>query len=330
MILSIIVPVYNVEQYLERCVDSLIAQDLDATDYEIIMVNDGSTDNSQTVAEGLVQKYPNVSLYNQKNLGLSGARNTGMLHAQGKYIMFVDSDDYLECNCLKKLIDTCENFDLDVCHYYLTVQNKKGSFSRSKPNLLQFERIYTGKEVLQNGLLIGSVCSNIYKTVLLQKYKLFFFIGITHEDVEFSMRLYSHVQKLMIVDMDVYYYSYNTQSISRDVVNYEKVNKYVSDSAIIARLTLDYAAQHVDDPEIRDILIRRTNSSIVGNLVGLLKKPIHPLCIVQNLIQAYRDNGVYPVRGKCLNRKVRLMGIILSSKKIYLTLYAYRHRKHEV
>ena len=90
MILSIIVPVYNVEKYLERCVDSLIDQNLDIEDYEIILVNDGSTDDSQKVAECLVDKYSNVSLYCQENRGLSGARNTGMRHAKGKYFLFVD------------------------------------------------------------------------------------------------------------------------------------------------------------------------------------------------------------------------------------------------
>lgn len=325
MILSIIVPVYNVEQYLERCVDSLIAQDLDAADYEIIVVNDGSTDNSQTVAEGLVQKYPNVSLYNQTNLGLSGARNTGMLHAQGKYMMFVDSDDYLERNCLKRLIDTCEKNELDVCHFRLKwlPGNHIGSIGD-----LQFDKIYSGKEILKDGCLIGSACSNVYKSELLHSRHLSFYQGITHEDVEFTTRLFCCATRAMIIEDIVYYYVNNPVSLSKDK-SYEKENKYVCDSAVIARLAKDYALKYVDDAEVKDLVERRVNSSIVGNFVSLLRTPTRPTSIVRNLIQAYRDNGLYPVTGKCLNWKARLMGLVLSNEKLFMNLYARKRRKYE-
>ena len=107
MILSIIVPVYNVEKYLERCIESLIHQDIEPSDYEIIMVNDGSTDHSGIIAEQLTSKYENIILFNQRNQGLSGARNSGLKLCRGKYVMFVDSDDFLEKNSLMYLITLC-------------------------------------------------------------------------------------------------------------------------------------------------------------------------------------------------------------------------------
>ena len=93
--LSIIVPVYNVEKYLERCINSLINQDLCRNEYEIIIVNDGSTDYSGDIAKAIQSKVENIHLYEQVNGGLSAARNTGLKYACGKYVIFVDSDDYL-------------------------------------------------------------------------------------------------------------------------------------------------------------------------------------------------------------------------------------------
>ena len=325
--ISIIVPVYNVEQFLERCVDSLVAQDLDTSEYEIIMVNDGSTDNSRGVAERMVGKYPNVSLLCQKNRGLSGARNTGMGHARGKYIMFVDSDDYLEKNCLKHLVDVCLQNNLDICHFQLTWVSDRSTL-RGSIGTLKYDTIYSGSDILRDGSLIGSACSNLYKSAFLKENHLTFYEGITHQDVEFVTRFFCCSPKVMLVDDEVYYYVYNPQSISKSK-SFEKENKYVCDSAVIARLAKDYAAQYVEDEEVKDLVERRANSSVIGNLVGLLRKPVRPLPIVENLLQAYCDNGLYPVKGKCLNWKSRLMGLFLSNRKMYLSLYARKRRKYE-
>ena len=103
--ISVVLPVYNVEEYLERCIDSIINQGIKETDYEIILVNDGSTDGSFDICRKYEKSLSCIRCYSQKNQGLSVARNTGISHAQGQYIMFVDSDDYIEKNCLfKKLL----------------------------------------------------------------------------------------------------------------------------------------------------------------------------------------------------------------------------------
>ena len=95
---SIVVPVYNVEAYLEKCLDSLVNQNFD--NYEVIIVNDGSTDKSKEIAQRYENKYSNVVLIDQKNKGLGGARNTGIEAVKGEYILFVDSDDYIHPDTL--------------------------------------------------------------------------------------------------------------------------------------------------------------------------------------------------------------------------------------
>lgn len=326
--LSIIVPVYNVEQTLERCVDSLIDQDLDVESYEIIMVNDGSIDQSQTIANMLVGKYPNVLLFNQENQGLSGARNTGMQNARGKYLMFVDSDDYIATNCLKKLVDTCEKHSLEVCHFSLTSVREKGNF-RGSIGSLKTDTIYSGYDILLDGRLIGSACSNLYLRSFMDKYQLMFYRGITHEDVEFSMRLYCHVKRVLIIKDEIYFYTYNTSSLSKDRRNIEKENKYVCDAAVIGRLSKEYVQQHVKDERIKDLVIRRVNTSVVANLYTLLKQKSRPALVVENLIDAYRENGLFPIWGKCLNWKSRLMGFVFCNAYLYKKIYRFKRRKFE-
>lgn len=100
--LSIIVPVYNAEEYIEGCVNSLLKQDLSEQEYEIILINDGSTDNSPKLAQKLKEQNNNIVLLSQENKGQSVARNKGMDIAKGKYIMFVDADDKLYPNVIKR------------------------------------------------------------------------------------------------------------------------------------------------------------------------------------------------------------------------------------
>ena len=136
MKLSIIVPIYNVAPYLRKCVDSLLVQDI--SDSEIILVDDGSTDDSGWIADELVNAFrlsPLASrlllrVIHQSNAGLSAARNTGIAAATGNYIMFVDSDDYLQPNVLGTLMEQVEREHLDVLRFrYQNVVHPKGNQS---------------------------------------------------------------------------------------------------------------------------------------------------------------------------------------------------------
>lgn len=115
--LSIIIPVYNVEKYVGRCLESCLDQDLPKDEYEIIVVNDGTQDNSVQVIEKYIKPENNVTLIHRENGGLSAARNTGLKHAQGEYVWFVDSDDWIEKDSLSKLIQYIKKYDLDVFRF---------------------------------------------------------------------------------------------------------------------------------------------------------------------------------------------------------------------
>ena len=119
MLLSIILPIYNMEEYLTKCLDSILRQGLDDTEYEVILVNDGSTDSSQKICEEYIASHQNFRLINQKNGGVARARNTGINASTGKFIAFLDPDDYLLDNGLKIAFRKyADRDDIDVIHFY--------------------------------------------------------------------------------------------------------------------------------------------------------------------------------------------------------------------
>ena len=129
--LSLIVPVYNVAPYLQKCVDSLLAQDYD--DYEIILIDDGSTDNSPQICDEYAEKGSPIRVIHQANAGLSAARNAGIKAAEGKYLCFVDSDDYWEPNVLGSMMAQIERDDLDVLRFkYQNVNERYEVFNPNK------------------------------------------------------------------------------------------------------------------------------------------------------------------------------------------------------
>ena len=203
---SIIVPVYNVELYLEKCLYSLVNQTL--KDIEIIVVNDGSTDNSQKIIEKFQAEYTNVKGFVKKNGGLSDARNYALPYAKGEYIGYVDSDDYVELDMFEKLYKKAieDNSDIVECnlfHDYLNYQDKEIG-----------KKLYDKKEMLMVGRSV--VWNKIYKREWLLNSGVQFSKGLIYEDVEFYSKLILHLRKISYIDDVLIHYVQRGSS-----VNYE-------------------------------------------------------------------------------------------------------------
>lgn len=112
--LSFIIPAFNCSKYISDCILSLIQQDLSPENYEIIIINDGSTDNTRSILTDFQEKYKNIKVYDQDNHGRDYARNQGVKKAKGDYIWFIDNDDYITANCIKKLISTAQTLNLQL------------------------------------------------------------------------------------------------------------------------------------------------------------------------------------------------------------------------
>lgn len=188
--LSIIIPVYNVEDYLAECLDSVFSQNLD--NCEVICVNDGSPDNSRNILSDYQKKYPAIVIVDRPNGGLSAARNSGLEVAQGEYIYFLDSDDYLLDGSLAKALAFAASHSLDIACFNVKKGEKFFYFTEKKP----LQGIFPGKTYYPdyykaNGFFPPSaVWMYIYKREFLEKNHLRFKSSALHEDEEFSPRAF--------------------------------------------------------------------------------------------------------------------------------------------
>lgn len=213
MKLSIIIPIYNVEKYIERCLKSCLNQDLPLSDYEIIAIDDGSPDNSKEIVKQYQEKYSNIRLIIQENKGLSGARNTGLRIAKGEYIWFIDSDDFIEANCLAHFYQEAHNQSLDILPFSISFlhENKDDQ----SPCDLKREGIpIKGKDYLLRGYTFFTAWSAIYRRNFLINNNIFFMRGILHEDQEFTPRAYYLAERVNYTSKLGYIYYQRSNTIS--------------------------------------------------------------------------------------------------------------------
>ena len=202
---SVIVPVYNVEKYLTKCLDTLVNQTL--KDIEIIIVNDGATDNSAAVIDSFVYKYPQIISLKKTNGGLSDARNFGLAYATGEYIGFVDSDDYVDIDMYEKLYAKAKEEDSDIVECDLHHVFPDGTIDTEVG-----ERIQDKKQMLMMGRSV--VWNKIYRREWLEKTEIKFPKGFIYEDVEFFCKLVPHIRKYSYVDSASIYYVQREESIN--------------------------------------------------------------------------------------------------------------------
>ena len=207
--LSIVVPIYKVEQYLHKCIDSLLDQDLPPDEYEIVLVDDGSPDKCAEICEEYAARFAHVKVIHRENGGLSAARNSGMAIAQGRYIQFVDSDDYLEPNVLKTLVDNMIADRLDVLRFnYQNVNENYEIFEPNKTNkpfVDYLDKPCDGLDFLSERLGFGCyVWQFMIRRELLEG--CMFQEGIYFEDTEWTPRLLLKAKKVNSTDMMTYNY----------------------------------------------------------------------------------------------------------------------------
>lgn len=216
-ILSVIVPVYNVEKFLPKCVDSILNQTY--KDFELILVNDGSTDHCPIICEEYAKKDARIKVAHKENGGLSDARNTGINIAQGKYISFIDGDDFIIEKAYEILIGEAERNNLDIIignamNFYSEEEQKLKMKKRSFPN-----EIMSGTEFLKKSYkeraMVHCVVASIYKSKLIKENKLFFKKGIYHEDNLWTPQIFLKAKRVMYYDLDFYMHVQREGSITK-------------------------------------------------------------------------------------------------------------------
>lgn len=226
-LISVIVPVYNVEKYLNRCVESIVNQTYE--NLEIILVDDGSTDNCPEICEEWAEKDNRIKVVHKQNGGLSSARNAGMDIMHGEYVLFIDSDDYIDLKMAEEMYKKISKDDYDVCLCNSnSVDNDYNIIYTSQNKSVIFE----GKDIIYNFLSAAvfdsfSVCDKMYKVSVLKNNNLRFDETIKWgEDYPFNYHCFKVINKLISVENAYYYYLISREGSITYNVTYGSVNRW--------------------------------------------------------------------------------------------------------
>lgn len=238
---SIIVPIYKAEKYLNRCIDSILAQTF--TDWELLLIDDGSPDKSGDICDEYAKKDTRIRVFHKKNGGVSSARNLGLDNVQGEYVTFVDSDDWIDADNMLKCVSVIDTNDLDILQY---------SFKRidDNGNILQTKKICTDvlglEDYIEKGNFYMCVGGAYIKTEIIQRNEIRFLEKIKlAEDQMFMMEAMYMSQKFQAIDSVFYNYYFNLNSAT----NNEKADDMINSSYKCIELKSYYPlfANRMDD-----------------------------------------------------------------------------------
>ena len=334
MKLSIIVPIYNVAPYLRKCVDSLLAQDI--SDYEIILIDDGSTDDSGAIADEIVREVmgnatnrqspiancPTISVIHQENAGLSAARNSGIAIAQSEYIWFVDSDDYVEPNVLGILIEQIERDNLDVLRFrYQNVRESGEAFAPYKDMTNYNDYSITPTDGIT--FLTERMSNQCYAWQFLLRREIalleLFTPGIYFEDTDWTPRMLLLASRIASTELVVYNYLWREGSITLSQNDIHKQRKQLHDKLNLLE-KLNTWGNQVADRRWFDGMISGLMVNIVGIIASIFYadrktylqqiKAMHLLPLSTYHIASYAQRKV-----KLINFSIDLAVILLHLKR---------------
>jgi len=306
---SIIIPVYNVEKYIARCLDSLYNQEFEEHNYEVIIVNDGTLDNSMSIVDSYAKYHKNMFIVNKVNGGVSSARNAGIQEAKGEYIIFIDSDDTIQVNSLKLVSLELEKENVEVLllnsYIYNEISGQKVAVYPYPSHLKG--KVITGVELFQNGYLAkGSVWGATYKRSFILENRLYFHESVINgEDMLFVAVALTISLKLKHVDIDFYYIRTRMGSASNSwdycrlkimCNNFSAIQTYIEEKSFSS-----------DQMEIIHFHIYITISNIVNHFFL-----IHRLDKYFEVKRAIVGSVYYPIKSGQLKQckwKIRLLNI---------------------
>ncbi|WP_161878209.1 glycosyltransferase family 2 protein [Alkalibacterium sp. MB6] len=273
-LVSIIVPAYNVERYIEECIDSLLNQTY--KNIEIIVLDDASTDATLYLLkqyEGRIQ-----IIENELNQGQGARRNQGMKLAKGEYIYFIDSDDWIEMNTIEELVEQAVKTDADLVRF-----NGK-SFSEGEVTLeregqynfshqLEHQKVYRGDDLLEKNRrsFSASPCLYLIKKSVIDQHNLYFLEGVLHEDEYFTTRLFYAIESMTYINKAYYNRRYRVASTMTEQSNLHKLKSFESYLKIFKALEKDYQR-----PELKPAQKQFIKRQLLSVYNGLQQADIHP------------------------------------------------------
>lgn len=217
-LLSFIIPVYNTEKYISECLESILKYDCEK--FEIIVLDDGSSDSSYSIIDSYVDKFHNLRLFHHENIGVSFTRNRGIKEARGKYIWFVDSDDLLNTTNIYKVIEILSSSDLDILLFNFQFYQDGITWRWPRFDVSESD-VNDGITILSDKEIYLASWNKIFSRNFLVKNDLYFF-NLIPEDLEYNIRSFLFAKKVKCLNLDLYYWRVTPNSLSKSPSNYSK------------------------------------------------------------------------------------------------------------
>jgi len=252
-LVSIIVPVYKVEKYLARCVESLLAQTFN--EIEIVLVDDGSPDRCGELCDEYAERYPEkVCVIHKENGGLSDARNAGLKVARGKYVLFVDSDDYILPESCERFLAVAEKTKADIVVGNAVAVREDVEQPIRRSSALEENKVYSPADFLvtelSNGIFWRPSWMNLYRTAFLRENELWFVKNLLHEDEEWTLRAVLAAKRIAYCNIDFYRYIIREGSITQT----KNLDRNITDSLRIYKEKLSIY-RDLPKSRLRDLLL---------------------------------------------------------------------------
>lgn len=290
---SVILPVYNMENYLKRCLDSILNQTF--IDFEIIIINDGSIDNSEIICNEYALQDNRIKVITTKNRGLSSARNLGIDKSNGKYIIFCDSDDWIEKNAIEILVNAIEfnNCDMAICGYKMDfVGEKDNSISINCKNKMyesidEFMKEYS---FYRSNYLFGFVWNKIFRTSIVKKNKIYFEKNVFCEDLYFVFKFIPKCKRINSINAKLYHYMHQSNNtLSKKKKDEFKVMNDIYDrtkSFLIVSNSYEYNKEYLNSTYIESMIAYIMNYVMNNENIYSNMKNIY---LEMRLIDAFKD-----------------------------------------
>jgi len=302
MKLSIVIPLYNKEKYIARCLDSLLAQDLSPSEYEIIIVDDGSKDSGGLIARDYAGKHGNIQFISQQNAGPSAARNRGLEAAKGAYVYFLDADDFLAANVFKSLLELAEQNKLDILEFN-TMETKDGELPDSLPQNIKdlAVPVVDGITYIADHDFKNEAWRYIVNKSFLTATGIKFIEGTLYEDAIFTASLFLKANRISKANLDVHRYVIVENSIvtSKDAAhNLKFIQGMTYANEIIYDLIKSLDSSHVKYHEAVKKLKARQQAFVFALIIRTFKYRLLDLKDLKKTLVKMNKLGAYPINPK--------------------------------
>lgn len=307
--ISIIIPAYNVGKHIRRSILSIVSQNVSTDNYELIVVNDGSTDDTQEVLKDLKEQYPFIHVIDKKNGGAASARNEGLKHFSGDYVFFLDSDDWISEDSLAFFLKWIEDYPVDILMFGVCEIYDNGKIVPLTSNLAPNDLVLPVEDYMVNYTLRSSSCMSLFHKDIFHKYNVRLREGFMTEDDDLIVKTFSVSKEVVCNNKIVYYYYQRAESVSNSF-DYAHTEKLIQDKTRLLIDLVEYAKRF--HGKMRQGIERKLDFLSI-DIIRLLIRKDHSSNMIEQVLDELRSVNLYPLRKASYSTKYKLFRFVFNS-----------------